>query len=544
MPTTSPHLPSRVLGRYAMYEQFAAGGMATLHYGRLLGPSGFSRTVAIKRLHAHLSEDPDFVAMFLDEARLAARIHHPNVIQTLDAESSEGELFVVLDYVHGDSLSRLQREAKRVTTPASPPIVGAILFGALEGLHAAHEARDASGEPLELVHRDVSPHNILIGTDGVARVLDFGVAKARGRTQTTRVGQLKGKLAYMAPEQLGGRVTRRSDVFSASVVLWEALTGVRLFQGDDEGEVVAKLLHEPIPAPRTHAPSVTRELEAVVMRGLERDPAKRFATAREMAVALERHAALATPIEVGAWVERVAGTALAQRAARVASIDAEFGGAVASRPGVMRPPQASSATITGATVPTVAVPGLARTQGPQEEEKAAGTGEGATLVTAATTGEAVESTKTGIATVTDLHLPRRRPRLLRPASIASMAGLAAVATVAWLVRASFPASPQSPAASTASAAAAAAPASTADTDPASASPPPDAPAANSIASTATVPASPAVTADPTEPRPAAVPPPAPRRTFTPAPRHHASASCSPPYTIDARGVRHYKPECL
>ena len=109
-----------MLGRYAMYEQFAAGGMATLHYGRLLGPSGFSRTVAIKRLHAHLSEDPDFVAMFLDEARLAARIHHPNVIQTLDVESSEGELFVVLDYVHGDSLSRLLREARRLGEPATP----------------------------------------------------------------------------------------------------------------------------------------------------------------------------------------------------------------------------------------------------------------------------------------------------------------------------------------------------------------------------------------------------------------------------------------
>src|SRR6204780_1886458 len=166
VPWTPPHLPSRVLGRYAMYEQFAAGGMATLHYGRLLGPAGFSRTVAIKSLHAHLSEDPDFVAMFVDEARLAARIHHPNVIQTLDVASSEGELFVVLDYVHGASLSRLLREALRLGEPPTPAIVGTILFGALEGLHAAHEARDSKGDPLDLVHRDVSPHNILIGTDG------------------------------------------------------------------------------------------------------------------------------------------------------------------------------------------------------------------------------------------------------------------------------------------------------------------------------------------------------------------------------------------
>ena len=165
--------------------------------------------------------------------------------------------------------------------------MGTILFGALEGLHAAHEARDAKGEPLDLVHRDVSPHNILVGTDGIARVLDFGVAKARGRAQTTRVGQLKGKLAYMAPEQLRGKVTRRTDVFAASVVLWEALTGTRLFQGDDEGEVVDQLLHKEIPSPRQYAPAVTRELEEVVMRGLAREPARRFATAREMAIALE-----------------------------------------------------------------------------------------------------------------------------------------------------------------------------------------------------------------------------------------------------------------
>src|SRR5262249_9337506 len=156
---------------------------------------------------------------------------------------------------------------------------------------------------------------------GVARVLDFGVAKARGRAQTTRVGQLKGKLAYMAPEQLRGSVSRRSDVFSASVVLWEALTGTRLFQGEDEGDVVDRLPPRPLPSPRPLAPAVTRELEAVVMRGLERDPAKRFATARDMAIALERQGALATPIEVGAWVERVAGPTLAQRAERVTAIE-------------------------------------------------------------------------------------------------------------------------------------------------------------------------------------------------------------------------------
>ena len=496
-----PHLPSRVLGRYVMYEQFAAGGMATLHYGRLLGPSGFSRTVAIKRLHSHLAEDPDFVAMFLDEARLAARIHHPNVIQTLDVESSEGELFVVLDYVHGDSLSRLLREARRLGEPATPALIGTILFGALEGLHAAHEARDARGEPLDLVHRDVSPHNFLVGTDGIARVLDFGVAKARGRAQTTRVGQLKGKLAYMAPEQLRGAVTRRTDVFAASVVLWEALTGTRLFTGEED-EVMERLLHTPIPSPRQYAPLVTTELEAVVMRGLERDPSRRFSTAREMAIALESQAALATPIEVGAWVERVAGITLAQRAERVATIEAECGDAVAPdsagdtspKPIAPRPTAASAA---GLTTATVAVPGLALTDGRSREP-------------------AVESMGTGAATVADVGGPRRK-RIVRAASLAGAATLAGIGLwVAATVRGAPP-----PSASTAAP----------PLPPASASaPPPPAPLEEAVA--------PAPSSEARAPSPEG----APKRA--PAPPAHKRSACITPYTIDARGVRHYKPECI
>ena len=483
-----------------MYEQFAAGGMATLHYGRLLGPSGFSRTVAIKRLHAHLSEDPDFVAMFLDEARLAARIHHPNVIQTLDVESSEGELFVVLDYVHGDSLSRLLREARRLGEPATPALVGTILFGALEGLHAAHEARDSSGEPLDLVHRDVSPHNILVGSDGIARVLDFGVAKARGRAQTTRVGQLKGKLAYMAPEQLRGKVTRRSDVFSASIVLWEALTGTRLFQGDDEGEVIDRLLHKPIPTPRQYAPGVTRELEGVVMRGLARDPANRFATARDMAIALESQAALATPIEVGAWVERIAGVTLTQRAERVAAIEAEFGRIVgAGAAGEVAPHRPAAASLTGATSPTVAVPGLARA-----DDKT-------------TIDVGGELTRTGVATVSELHAPRRS----RLVSVASVIGAGAALVLLLLARAGLHGSPEPSAIAVPGAATA---------DESSATPPPLAPPLPSDS----VPLASGEARPPTDAPPKRAP-------ILPV---HRRSGCTPPYTIDARGVRHYKPECL
>ena len=505
----SPSLPSRILGRYSMYEQFAAGGMATLHYGRLLGPSGFSRTVAIKRLHAFLSEDPDFVAMFLDEARLAARIHHPNVIQTLDVESSEGELFVVLDYVHGDSLSRLLREARRLGEPATPALVGTILFGALEGLHAAHEARDARGEPLEIVHRDVSPHNLLVGTDGIARVLDFGVAKARGRAHMTRDGQLKGKLAYMAPEQLRGTVTRRTDIFAASIVLWEALTGTRLFRGENEGEVVDTLLHGTIPSPRQYAPLVTPELEGVVMRGLERDPARRFATAREMAIALEGQAALATPIDVGAWVERIARVTLAHRAERLASIDAECSNSGAneasgSTPVEIAGPRPRAMSTTGATGSTAAVPGLADTDG----------------------RTVVESLSTGMATVSDRHAPRRRSRL---AGAAWMAGVALVLGLVFEVGGAVRRVPV-PAAAAGGLA-----------EPSASVDEPAVSAYQQPLPLAAAPVDAVAPADSVETHP---PPPAfPKRTIVPPPAPKR-AGCSPAYTIDGRGVRHYKPECI
>jgi serine/threonine protein kinase len=505
--SASTQLPSRVLGRYVMYEAFAQGGMATVHYGRLLGPSGFSRTVAIKRLHGHLAEDPDFVAMFLDEARLAARIHHPNVIQTLDVESSEGELFVVLDYVHGDSLARLLQEAARASTLATPAIIGAILFGALEGLHAAHETRDAKGEPLEVVHRDISPHNLLVGTDGIARVIDFGIAKARGRAQTTRDGQIKGKLSYMAPEQIRGKVTRRSDVFAASVVLWEALTGKRLFdKGEDDGDVINLILHEPIPSPRKHAPLVSPELEAIVMRGLERDPSQRYATAREMALALEAQITLATAIELGAFVERIGGAALAQRATRVARIERGGGEALGAEQANDIPWSASSQEPRpGSTSSATAiVPGLARADH------------------RATPDVVPESLETGVATVSEKHPPLRR-RLVSAVSLASLIGVVVGIGLALGVTIGVgrsPAHSSRPPTETAAGETASLPSSSSAAALAT-----DAGALGEGLGVRSTPADPSA-----------------KRV---APRlHPRTTGCSPAYTIDARGLRHYKPECL
>ncbi|MFS8068548.1 MAG: serine/threonine-protein kinase, partial [Byssovorax sp.] len=290
----------RVVGRYALLGELASGGMATVHYGRLLGPVGFSRTVAIKRLHPQFAKDPEFVAMFLDEARLAARIQHPNVVSTLDVVALEGELLLVLEYVHGEALSQLLRAARRAQQAPPLRIVAAVASGILHGLHAAHEAKSERGEPLGIVHRDMSPQNVLVGADGTARVLDFGVAKAAGRVASSREGQLKGKLAYMSPEQVHtGVVDRRTDVYAASIVLWEVLAGRRLFDGDNEGLLFSQVSSGTTTRPGELVPDLPPELEAIVMRGLAREPSDRYATAWDMAVALEEAIGLASPRQVG-----------------------------------------------------------------------------------------------------------------------------------------------------------------------------------------------------------------------------------------------------
>jgi serine/threonine-protein kinase len=324
---------ARVLGRYVLHGELAAGGMATVHLGRLRGEAGFTRTVAIKRLHPQFAKDPDFVAMFVDEARLAARVRHPNVVPTLDvirdggagagdaAGAGDPETFLVMEYVAGESLSRLLRALHARKLPVPPRVASGILAGVLHGLHAAHEAKSERGVPLGIVHRDVSPQNVLVGTDGLAHVLDFGVAKAAGRIHTTREGELKGKLAYMAPEQLEtGTLTRQSDVYAAAVVLWETLTLRRLFEGDSQAALLMQVVGGKVVAPSRHAPGVSPELDAVVLRGLARDPANRWATAYDFAMALERQG-IAPPSEIGAWVQSIAGEVLARRAEMVAEIE-------------------------------------------------------------------------------------------------------------------------------------------------------------------------------------------------------------------------------
>jgi serine/threonine-protein kinase len=314
---------AEIVGRYALYGEIASGGMAVVHYGKLLGAVGFQRPVAIKRLHPQLARDPAVRAMFIDEARLASRIRHPNVVPTLDVVADGRDLLLVMEYVHGEPLQHLMRAMRKLGLRIPLRITLAIVSALLHGLHAAHEATTEEGEPLSVVHRDVSPQNVMVGVDGVARVLDFGIARAAVRLEHTREGIVKGKLAYMAPEQLGGAtVDRRVDVYAASVVLWEMITGRRLFVKDDGGTVmVDKLLAGRIDPPSRFAPGTPKLLDAIVLHGLARNPEQRFATAREMALALERLGDLARPSEIGEWVESLAAEALAARAVRLQEVE-------------------------------------------------------------------------------------------------------------------------------------------------------------------------------------------------------------------------------
>jgi serine/threonine-protein kinase len=295
--------------------------MASVYLGRLNGEVGFGRTVAIKRLHPHLAGEAQFVSMFLDEARLASRIQHPNVVPTLDVVTLGEELFIVMEYVKGEPLVSLLKTATSSGTMLPIPVVTAIMIGVLNGLHAAHVATDERGQRLMIVHRDVSPQNILVGVDGVARVLDFGIAKAAMRLQSTREGQLKGKLAYMAPEQLSGEVTHHSDIYSAGIVLWEMLTCRRLFTADTEAQLLRKVMDVEVKEPSRHNPDVPPELDRIVMTALARDPRARYATARAMSEDLDAAMRPASTNAVADWVESLGHDSLSARNRLVAELE-------------------------------------------------------------------------------------------------------------------------------------------------------------------------------------------------------------------------------
>lgn len=302
------------VGRYEFAECIAKGGMATVHFARLHGDFDFCRIVAVKRLLPEFASDEQFKAMFVEEARLAARIRHPNVVSTLDVVADRDEVILVMDYVHGDSLSSLCKQLRSRPDPVAPHnVTSAIVSDVLRGLAFAHATTDKAGKPLHIVHCDVSPQNILVGVDGVSRVLDFGIAKATNSLSSADDGMVRGKPGYMAPEQLsGGTATPRSDIFAVGVVLWEMLTGQRLYGGGFKAALSRRQL-EAIRPPSTINPGVSPLLDAVVMRALEKEPVRRFRDAAEMMRALELACAPARPSHVAEWVEELAADTLKTR---------------------------------------------------------------------------------------------------------------------------------------------------------------------------------------------------------------------------------------
>ncbi len=306
---------AQTIGRYHLHRQIARGGMARIHIARALGAGSFSRIVAAKRLDPQLACDDEFVEMFLDEARVASKIRHRNVVPVLDVVTLDGEVIMVQELVHGAPLHKLFSRAQKARTRIPIPIAVSIAAQTLAGLHAAHEAVDETGHALEIVHRDVSPQNIMISTDGSARLLDFGVAKTAAAAHVTRSGTFKGKLAYSSPEQLDGRVTRQTDIYALAVVLWELVVGERMHVGRSEAEVFASIMKST--PPRVSDALAFADLDRDAWRDIQalapildkafaRDLADRYATAADMEQALLAAVAPAPLAAVAAWMRTLA----------------------------------------------------------------------------------------------------------------------------------------------------------------------------------------------------------------------------------------------
>ncbi|MBX3250446.1 MAG: serine/threonine protein kinase [Myxococcales bacterium] len=274
--------PGQTLAGYEVVSHVKSGGMAALYLARRRGAAGFQRPVAIKVVHPHLARDAKFIRMFLDEARLAVRIQHPNVVRVEELLEADGTYLMAMEYVHGCSLYELLRALAKQRRRLSPDLAAWIAVQIADGLHAAHELRDDQGELLEVVHRDVSPQNVLLSYDGHVKVIDFGIAKSRAQAEKTRVGVIRGKVGYMSPEQANARpLTRRTDVYALGIVLWEMLTSRRLFRADNEIRLL-DMVRAPRIAPPSEHGAVPEPLERVVMAALRPDAAIRTPTAKAL----------------------------------------------------------------------------------------------------------------------------------------------------------------------------------------------------------------------------------------------------------------------
>jgi serine/threonine-protein kinase len=308
-------VPERV-GPYRLCIELASGGMATVYLGYTETAGAGARFAAVKVVHSHLAGDAAFAEMFVDEAEIASRIRHANVCAVHDFDVSGGSPYIAMEYLVGEPLSAVWRKLSRRTRRGSrgevarhARLAAKILADACEGLHAAHELTDYDGEPLAVVHRDVSPGNVIVTFDGVAKVVDFGVAAAARKRHKTETGMVKGKFAYIAPECLRGRkADRRADVWAIGVIAWEMATGKRLFRGRSDVETLRAVMDAEIPIPSSVRPGLPKRFDDVVMRALQRDPAERHGSARELGRHLARlanGAEVVTSADIGEWLEEL-----------------------------------------------------------------------------------------------------------------------------------------------------------------------------------------------------------------------------------------------
>jgi serine/threonine-protein kinase len=521
--------------RYELLGELAAGGMATVYLGRMRRPMGFARLVAIKCMHPQYAKDPAFASMFLDEARLTARLRHPNIVPTLDIVADGKHLLIVMEYVAGESLAALLGLVRAANERVPVPVACAIIHDVLLGLHEAHEARDDEGAPLAIVHRDVSPQNVILGLDGLARVLDFGVAKARSRVHHSNEGEIKGKLPYMPPEQLFGEgLDRRVDVYAAGVLLWEALVGARLFEGASEEVLVRRIDAGTVEAPSRRAADIPPALDALVLRALAKAPDGRFPTALAMAEALSAIAPLPPRTAISAWMRRYStARALPTTAGGTALALSDLSEGVSE--GVRAEALvAALERATEASRPSLApISTTARTPTPPTPRFAVVAGIAIFAVAGVLFGRTMraETARAATTTATDRAAAAERTAA-EPLAAAAAAATAAAATTA--------------AASTTAAAATTAAASRAEDLTVARAP--AAPSKGSQVARAVRGLAPTTAAS-------GAASPTSRAAMTPAPSDiDASAasaappstpsSCRLPYTVDGEGHRHYKVECL
>jgi serine/threonine-protein kinase len=552
----APSTPPEAFGRYLLYPAIARGGMATVHTARLVGAEGFTRLVAAKRLHPQFTDDPDFVTMFHDEACIASRIHHPNVVPVLDVVVAGNELILVQEYVHGVPLSQLMKIAQCAAEPISVDIVVAVLVGVLSGLHAAHEVRDELDRPLEIVHRDVSPANVMISVDGVPRLLDFGIAKARTSTHHTREGVFKGKLAYMAPEQLRMEcIDRTADIYAAGVLAWELLVNRRVYDNRHELAFVTAVMNGELPsitaALEGSRGSIDGErwqgieaLEPIITRAMSPRSEERFATAADMLRAILDIRISATSMVVTEWVRTTGADFLDQRQRTLAANEESWrrtsvytptpmsgtqraadrtmlpiatpSSPLSVSPSILstHPASAPPPIDTGAYRITIGVPPLARMGAKLRASRLLPWIAGAALVLAAVLGGLLRGSS-------EPEPPSSNDLVITSPAIAP----AVVATTLPISPASGPASSSAPALASASA-----------------SPP-----ASASASSSAVSAPAAVTWRPVHvtppPPPRWVPPPRPAPPPPPASATASKVDCNPPFFFEG-SKKIFKPTCL